>query len=490
MIKGNKMNKNFINGKWIDSASGATYEHLDPADLTKVTGVWPMSTTEDTRTAIDAAQEAFKTWSKISVFERAEYLKKAVALMAERVDEIGEIISIENGKILAEGKGEVNAALGEANHHINEGIRVVGPQETRPVSQDGVLAYIINRPLGVAGIITPWNFPFNVASRKMFPALIAGCPCVLKGAQLTPGSSAAFVKLMADAGLPPGVVNFVSGSGRVVGEELVTNPVVKAISFTGSTEVGIGINAKAGATLTRTQMEMGGKNATVVLKDANLEAAADAIILVGFLCSGQLCTSTSRVIVEKSVHAKVVDLLKQRVEKMVVGPGRDAKSTMGPVCGKAQLEEIMAGMEKAQKEGAEVVIGGNQLTADGFDKGCFIEPTLLDGVTSDMFIAQEEVFGPIISIMPVNDFDEAVEVSNATTYGLASSVFTNDLEKAMTFIDKSDVGLAHVNMHTAAREPQFSLAGVKASGFGIPESGHTGIEFFTEHKVAYVKYRL
>ena len=484
------MNKNYINGEWVDSASGATFEHLNPADLTVVTGVWPQSTVEDARAAVGAAEQAFESWGRLSVFERAEYLKKAVALMAERADQIGSIISFENGKILAEGKGEVNAALGEAHHHIQEGIRVVGPQETRPCAQAGVLAYHINRPLGVAGIITPWNFPFNVASRKIFPALMAGCTCVLKGARLTPGSSAAFVQLMADAGLPAGVVNLISGSGRVVGEELVTNPVVKAISFTGSTEVGISINTQAGPSLTRTQLEMGGKNATVVLSDANLEAAADAITLVGFLCSGQLCTSTSRVIVEQSVHKKMVELLEQRVKKMVVGPNDDPASTMGPVCGQGQLKEILAGIERARKEDAKVVIGGNQITENGFDKGCFIEPTLLDNVKSNMFIAQEEVFGPIISIMPVADFDEAVEVSNATTYGLASSVYTNDLEKAMTFIDKSDVGLAHVNMHTAAREPQFSLAGVKASGFGIPESGHTGIEFYTEHKVAYIKYNL
>ncbi|MBI4584041.1 MAG: aldehyde dehydrogenase family protein [Planctomycetes bacterium] len=484
------MNKIFIDGKWGDSESGQVYLHRNPADLTRVTGTWPKSTVKDTRAAIDAAQNAFESWSRLNVFKRAEYLKKAVQIMSDRGEEIASLITLENGKILAEARGEVNAAINEAHHHIAEGLRVVGPHESRPVSQDGMLAFAIRRPLGVAGIITPWNFPFNVASRKMFPALIAGCTGVLKPAQLTPGASAALVKLFEEAGLPPGVVNFVTGSGSVAGEELVTNPAVKAISFTGSTEVGTAINAKAGATMTRTQLEMGGKNATVVLADANLEKAVEAICLVGYLCSGQLCTSTSRVIVEKKVYDQLLDLMVRRVKKMVVGVGSDPKTTMGPVCGEQQMKDILAGLEKAKREGARLASGGNRLTGNGLDKGCFIEPTVLADVRSEMFIAQEEVFGPIISVMPVNDFDEAIEVMNNVKYGLSSSIYTNDMEKALTFIEKADVGLAHVNLHTAAREPQFSLAGVKMSGFGIPESGHTGIEFFTEHKVAYIKYRL
>lgn len=479
-------NGNYINGKWTAS-SGGTYDQCNPANLTEVTGQWPKSTVAETRLAIEAAENAFESWSGLTVFQRAEYLTRAVSLMKDRVDTIAEMITAENGKTLNESKMEINAAIIEAEFQINEGLRLGG--EIMPSRQDGVLAYTIRRPLGAVSVICPWNFPFNVPGRKVTPALISGNTCVMKPANLTPGTGAEFVKLFEDAGLPPGVLNFISGSGAVVGKELVVNPAIKAISFTGSTEVGMGIHKKAADNLTRTQLEMGGKNPLVILADGDLEAAANAAATAAYMCAGQWCTSTSRMIVEKDVAPEVLEMIRRQVQKMVIGRGTDPKTTMGPVCGKSQYNDIAAGIEKGKAEGAMLVMGGSKMTDSEFAKGCYIEPTIFTGVTTEMFLAQEEIFGPVLSIMEADNFEQAVEMANAVRFGLASSIYTRDIQKAMTFVEKSDVGLTHVNMPTAHKEPQLTFGGVKFSGCGIPEAGHSGIEFFTEHKTAYIKYR-
>jgi alpha-ketoglutaric semialdehyde dehydrogenase len=355
-----------------------------------------------------------------------------------------------------------------------------------PSGQAGVMAYSMRRPLGVVAIISPWNFPFNVPCRKITPALITGNTCVFKPANLTPGIGAEFAKLFVDAGLPPGVLNFITGSGAVIGDAIVNSPIVKAITFTGSTEVGMGIHRKAAANLTRTQLEMGGKNPLIVLADADVKAAADSAALAAYACAGQWCTSTSRTVVEKKVLKDFMDLLVANVKKIVVGKGTDPQTTMGPVCGEAQLKSILAGIGKGKAEGAKLLIGGNQAIDGDLARGCFIEPTIFTDVRPDMYIAQEEIFGPVLSIIAVDSFAQAIEVANGVKFGLSSSIYTKDLEKAMIFIEKTDVGLTHVNIPTAVKEPQLTFGGVKLSGCGIPEAGHTGIEFFTEHKVAYI----
>ena len=479
-------NKNYINGKWISSSTECTYQHFDPADLTVMTSSWPSSSKQDTQEAIKAADEAFLGWSELSVYQRADYLKGTLELLKERIDQIAKVITLENGKTLDESKGEIHSAIVEMDFQISEGLRMAG--EIMPSKQGKVLAYNIRRSLGAVSIIAPWNFPFNVPCRKVTPALISGNTCILKPANLTPGVGAEFIKLFDEAGLPAGVLNFVTGSGSVVGEELVVNPTIKAISFTGSTEVGMGIEKKAAANLTRTQLEMGGKNPLVILADADLEAAADAAVLAAFACSGQWCTSTSRVIIEKSVESKVLDMICQRVSKIKVGKGTESTTTMGPVCGKKQLTDILASIQKGKEEGAKLLLGGQQITTGELSKGCFIEPTVFANVSTEMYLAQEEIFGPVLSVMTAKDFDEAVQMANSVKFGLSSSIYTSDLKKAMTFIEKSDVGLTHVNISTAYKEPQLSFGGVKLSGCGIPEGGHTGIEFFTEHKVAYINY--
>jgi alpha-ketoglutaric semialdehyde dehydrogenase len=481
------INKNYVNGSWSGSGDGKTYEHYNPADMAQVTGVWPKSTVEDIQTAIQAAQKAFQSWSKLTVYQRAEYLCKALSLMQGRTKQIAEVITAENGKTLTESKAEINAAIKEMDYLINEGLRLEG--KIMPSERNGVLAYGIRVPLGVVAIISPWNFPFNVPSRKITSALIAGNTCILKPANLTPGVGAEFIKLFDDVGLPKGVLNFLTGSGAVIGQALVDSPAIKAITFTGSTEVGMGIHKAAADNLTRTQLEMGGNNPLVVLEDADLEQAADSAVLAAYACAGQWCTSTSRAVVEEKVYDDFVNLILERVKKIKVGKGTDPKTTMGPVCGKSQLESILDGIEKGKAEGANLVIGGNQIKDKGLANGCFIEPTVFTKVTPDMFIAQEEIFGPVLSVIKAKDFDGAVDIANNVRFGLSSSIYTNDLQKALTFVEKTDVGLTHVNIPTAVKEPQLSFGGVKLSGCGVPEAGHTGVEFFTEHKVAYIKYR-
>lgn len=475
---------NYVNGQWAASSGSETYEQRNPADLTSITGVYQSSSQEDTRAAINAAQGAFASWSALSVYERGEYLKRVLELMKARIDSIAAVITAENGKTLQESRGEVNAAIAEMEFQIHQGLRLGG--EIQPSRQAGVLAYQIRRPLGPIAVISPWNFPFNVPARKMTPALMAGNTCILKPAQLTPGSGEEFIRLFDEAGLPPGVVNFVTGSGRVVGEELVSNPAIQAITFTGSTEVGTAIHIKAAAGLKRTQLEMGGKNPLVVLDDADISAAAKAAAVAAFSCAGQWCISTSRTLVQKTVLQAFTDQLLERTKKIIVGPGNDPATTMGPVCGESQCTGILNGIETGKEEGAKLLTGGNRISNGDLAKGCFIEPTVFADVQPDMFIAQEEIFGPVLGIIPVDGLDDAIKIANGSKYGLGASIYTHDISKAMKFTEEIEAGLTHVNMHTAYKEPQLSFGGVKESGHGVPEAGKTGIEFFTEHKTVYI----
>jgi alpha-ketoglutaric semialdehyde dehydrogenase len=476
--------KNYIDGDWVGSSDGATFEQRNPADLTKVTGAWPASTRDDARRAVAAAEAAFPGWRALTPAQRAEYLKRALDGMVRRCDEFAAILTMENGKTLAESRAEINAAVKEMEFQIHEGIRTGG--RTLPTANPGVLAYSVRQPLGVVSIISPWNFPFNVPGRKCTPALMAGNTVLFKPASLTPQTGQKFVELFVDAGLPPGVLNFVTGGGSTVGDEFVTNPAIKAISFTGSTGVGRRIHETAARSMARTQLEMGGKNPLVVLADADLDAAVASAVTAAYACAGQWCTSTSRAIVVRDIAAEFTERVIALARQIVVGTGNDPAATMGPVCGQEQLESILDYIEKGKSEGAALALGGAR--CNGLDRGCFIEPTIFTDVRPEMTIAQEEIFGPVLSIMKVDDLEEAIAVANAVDFGLASSIYTSDLESAFKFLERTDVGLTHVNMMTASKEPQFSFGGIKASGFGLPEAGRTGIEFFTEHKVAYVKY--
>ena len=479
------MQQNYIDGNWVGAGDGSTFEQRNPANLDEVTGVWPKGTREDASQAIEAAHGAFGDWAGMGVYKRAEYLTRAVEVLKGKTDEIAATLTRENGKTLAESQTEVNSAIREMEFQIAQGVSMCG--EVAPSATDGVFAYSVRRPLGVASIISPWNFPFNVPGRKCTPALISGNTIVFKPATLTPGAGRAFVDIFVEAGLPPGVLNFVCGGGSTVGDEMITNPLVESVSFTGSTGVGKGIQQSVASTLIRTQLEMGGKNPAVILEDADLDKAADAVAIAAYACAGQWCTSTSRAIVVKEVAEAFTGKLLARVKAMRVGEGT-GDVDMGPVCGSDQLETIMGYIEIGQGEGAQLAAGGNRLIDDGMDQGCFVEPTVFTAVQPEMRIAQEEIFGPVLSVMEAGDFAEALEMANAVEFGLSSSIFTKDISRAFLFLDQTEVGLTHVNMMTAYREPQLSFGGVKNSGHGIPESGKTGIEFFTEHKVAFINY--
>lgn len=478
---------NYINGSFQPPSNGKTAPHHNPARLSEITGHYPASGLDDAESALAAAQAAFPAWRDTPPIQRAAVLRKAMAGMADRRDEIAAVLTAENGKTLAESRGEIDAAVAEMDFQIGEGLRLYG--KTAPLSASGTLGMQLRVPLGVVALISPWNFPFNVPGRKGTPALLAGNTVVFKPAALTPRVGILFTEILHDAGLPPGVWNCVLGSGSLIGNHLVADSRVKAISFTGSTEVGKQIQAAAAPNLTRTQLELGGKNPLVVLADADLDAAAAAAVKAAYACAGQWCTSTSRALVEAPIAEAFTERVVAAAKALKVGHGTDPSTDMGPVCGTTQRRTILEHIETAKADGARLLCGGGPLTGPDYDDGCFIAPTVFDQVTPEMTIAREEIFGPVLAIMTVPDFDTALALANDVRYGLSSSIYTNDLNKALTFLEHTDVGLTHVNMLTAHKEPQLSFGGVKESGAGAPEAGQTGIEFFTEHKVAYLKYR-
>lgn len=479
-------NRQFIDGKWIESTASRSFEQRNPAALDEITGVWPQGGREDARAAIEAAQAAFPSWRALRPARRAELFTKLLAALLRRAEEIARILTQENGKTLRESRGEVQSAFREMEYQVQEGARTEGRMP--PTMKEGVLAYERREPLGVVAVISPWNFPFNVPCRKVTPALMAGNTCVFKPSSLTPGVGRIFTALFEEAGFPPGVINMVVGGGSTLGQELTSAVEVRAISFTGSTEVGRRIHRVAAEAMIRTQLEMGGKNPLVVLADADIEQAAAAAVEAAYACAGQWCTSTSRLIVERSVAEDLLHRVQTRVAAMTLGNGLDEGVAMGPVCGTEQLDNVLRYIEVGKKEGARLCVGGARATEGQLARGCFVAPTVFAGVTPGMRIARDEIFGPVLSVMEIASFDEAVALANEVDFGLSASVYTRDIEKGLAFVDRVSAGLMHVNMPTAYKEPAFAFGGVKASGYGLPEAGESGIQFFTEHKTVYVRY--
>jgi alpha-ketoglutaric semialdehyde dehydrogenase len=473
--------KNLVNGQWKASGSGATFENENPAVRGSNIGLFQSSTPEDVLEAIDVAHNAFRSWKRTSIAERQGYVAEFLRLLKESRDELARIVTLENGKTINESRAEVDSALVEGGYHLDQIVNFAG--QTGAGAFRNIATYVQYQPLGVAGVISPWNFPMNVMSRKTLPALLTGNTVVFKPATFTPWSGIFMAQLFEKAGLPAGVFNCVTGLGSSIGNVIVEDPRVRAITFTGSTAVGKKIQVKASANLTRTQLELGGKNAAIVMDDADLDEAVNAVVLAAFSNGGQWCTSTSRVLLHREIEKPFLEALIARCEKMKVGDGLEESTNMGPVAGPQQFDDISRAVRQAQADGAKLIAGAG--AAD--PKGYFIRPTVFTEVTSDMPLFQDEVFGPVLAVCTFGSLDEALELANNSIYGLSSAIFTKSVGNARKYADGIEAGLAHVNVHTGYKEPAMPFGGVKQSGAGLPENGRTGLEFFVDQKAVYVR---
>jgi len=477
--------KNYINGRWVESRSGRTTERRNPANLGEVVAVIPLSTREEAREAIDAAAKAFPAWRDTPAPVRGRVIARAAVLLEQQKEEVARLLTREEGKTLKESLGEVMKSVNILEFMAGESRRLGG--ETLPSELPKNFAYTIKQPLGVVGMITPWNFPVSIPVWKMAPALVAGNTVVLKPAELTPLTAAKVVEIFAAAGAPAGVVNLVLGAGEEVGDELVQSKAVRAVSFTGSTEVGAMIYANGARGLKKCQCEMGGKNPVVVLADADLGLAAESVVFGAFGSTGQRCTATSRVVVEEAVAEQLVGMIVEQAKKMKVGNGLESGVDMGPAVDETQMQTDLNYIEVGKQQG-KLLLGGGRLRGEAYDKGYFVAPTIFDHVAADAAIAQDEIFGPVLSVVRVKDFDEALEVANSVRYGLSSSIYTNDAAKIFEFIDKIETGITHVNSPTVGGEAQMPFGGMKATGVGLREMGRVAIDFYTELKAVYIDY--
>ncbi len=476
--------ENFIGGRWVGASTDDAVDDLNPARPGDVLARVPLSTAADTEAAITAAAGAFPAWKATSPIRRGQILIRAARLIEERQEELARLITREQGKTLAEARGEVPRVMQFMSWIGNQGGSITGI--TAPTESDRMLGLTLREPLGVVGLITPWNFPFNIPSWKLGSSLVCGNTVVLKPAQLTPLCAIALVQALHDAGLPDGVVNLVLGSGRVVGETIVTDPRVKAVSFTGSTAVGIDINVKAAALGKKVQAEMGGHNAVVVLEDADLERAAAGCVMAAYGTTGQRCTAPRRIIAVRPVADRLVEILAEETRKVRVGPGDAEGSDIGPLVDEAALVDVLAAIDRARDEGAEVVVGGGRAET-GNGAGYFVEPTLLANVDRSMTIANEEVFGPVLPVLEVADEDEALDVATSTRYGLSSSIYTSDLNRAVRFMHETDAGVVHVNKPPIGAENHLPFGGLKGSGLGPKELGAVA-DFYTQTKTVYLDW--
>ena len=473
--------KNLIDGEWVNSSDGKTFENRNPAQLDDVLGEFPLATKADVERAIDAASAALPAWGNLPGPARGAILDKASRILEARLDEIATVLTREEGKTLTEAKGEVTRARDIFRYYAGEGWRAGG--NVLPSNTGGELLYTRREPLGVVALVTPWNFPIAIPAWKMAPALAYGNTVVFKPASFAPQTAMLLVEVLVEAGLPKGVVNFVTGSGRTVGDTLVGSPKVHGVSFTGSVSVGTGIYEKAIKNLTRVQLEMGGKNPTIVLKDANIDTAVKMVVAGGFGLTGQACTATSRVIVEDAIANDFAAALTQAARSLKVGNGLEAGVQMGPAVSEDQLQTDLDYIGIGQKEGAKLLVGGSQ-AGDG---GYYVQPTVFDHVETQMRIAQEEIFGPVIGIIRASDFEDALAKANGIGFGLSAAVVTNDLQKAFQFANRIDAGVVKINEPTTGLALQAPFGGFKHSSANtFKEQGQAAIEFYTRTKTIYV----
>jgi aldehyde dehydrogenase (NAD+) len=477
--------KNLIGGEWLPAKSGKTFQNVNPADHSDIVGEFPSSGAEDVDLAVAAAKKAYATWRLVPAPKRAEILYRAGQLLRERKEQFAQDMTREMGKVLAETRGDVQEAIDEAFYVAGEGRRLFG--KTTPSELQNKFAMSVRMPLGVVGMITPWNFPMAIPSWKLFPALVAGNTCVIKPATDTPLSVYNLVNTLVDAGVPAGVLNIVCGGGGSVGNALVEHRDVRAISFTGSSEIGSHVAQRAAATFKPVSLEMGGKNAQIVLDDANLDLALDGALWGAFGTTGQRCTATSRLLLQKGIAKQFAERLIERAEVLKVGNGLDESVQVGPQVNASQIETSNKYVDIALAEGAKLLLGGGALTDGDYANGTFFAPTIFGGVTRDMRIAREEVFGPVLSIIEFDTFEEAVEIANSIDYGLSSALYTKDLNRAFAAMRDLEAGITYINAPTIGAEVHLPFGGVKHTGNGHRE-GSEALDFFTTWKAVYVDY--
>ena len=477
---------NYINGEFVESKSGKTFPNVNPANFDEVVGTFQSSNEADVADACSAAVAAQKEWAATPATKRGEYLFKAADLLTAKLTQLGQEMTREEGKTLPEAVGEVTRAINIFRYFGGEGARQFTYQV--PSERPQVLCYTIRKPLGTVALITPWNFPSAIPAWKLAPALIAGNTVVLKPASLAPLSAFRLVEALHEAKIPKGVINYVTGSGGAVGDALTSNPAINAVSFTGSTSVGDALYRKVADRKLRVQLEMGGKNPTIVLRDADLNYAADILINGAFFSTGQKCTACSRAIIERPIYEPLVKLLLEKTRSLKIGDGLTSGIQIGPAVDAHQLETDLEYVRVAKEEGAELLCGGRRLAGGEFDKGYFIEPTIFAGVTPQMRIAQEEVFGPVLGLMIADDFEQAMEIANGVRFGLSASIVSKDLTRVHEFIDRIEAGLITVNLPTAGVEYQLPFGGTKESSYGMREQGPQAIDFYSETRTVYLKY--
>lgn len=484
-----KMSKeylNYIDGKWVPSETGRVFENRNPSDWDEVIGTFPKSSAKDVAKAVEAAKKAFPKWSKLPAPKRGEIMLRATELLVKKKEEISLLMAREMGKVITEARGDTQEAIDTGYYAFGEGRRLFS--RNAPSELPDKLALTFRRPIGIAGVITPWNFPMAIPSWKIFPALLSGNCVVFKPATDTPGCAAEFVRIFEEAGLPPGVLNLVTGGGGEVGEAILTHPDIGVVSFTGSVEVGSRIAEIAGKHLKRVSLELGGKNPQIVMPSADLDLAVDGVLWGAFGTQGQRCTATSRLIIHEDVYDEMMDRLIKRVKTLRIGDPTKDETQMGPLVNESQLKTIQSYVEIGKSEGASLVYGGYRLTDGELAKGWFHAPTIFEGVKPGMRIEQEEIFGPVLSVIKVKSLEEAIAVANGVRYGLSSSIYTRELREAMRAIEELEAGITYINAPTIGAECHMPFGGVKQTGNGHREGGWTAYDIFTEIKTVYIDY--
>ncbi|MFB2771454.1 aldehyde dehydrogenase family protein [Pelatocladus sp. BLCC-F211] len=478
--------RNYIDGQWLTATAGATLESRNPANKREVIANFARSAATDVEAAVVAARQAYQSWRLVPAPARAEYIFKVGEILSKYKEELAQLICQEMGKPLAEARGDVQEGIDCAFYSAAEGRRLFG--QTTPSEMPNKFAMTVRMPIGVCALITPWNFPVAIPCWKAMPALVCGNTVILKPAEDTPACATKLVEIFVEAGLPPGVINLVHGVGEEVGKALVSHPDIDLVSFTGSSETGAEVGSICGRTHKRVCLEMGGKNAQIVMEDADLELALDGAVWGAFGTAGQRCTATSRLILHRDIKEKFTTMLKERTSKLRLGAGSDPNTEIGPIINERQLQRVSKYLDIAHTEGAKVLIGGEIATDGELKHGYFFQPTILDEVTPEMRVAQEEIFGPVVALIEVNSFEEAIAILNNTKYGLSSSIYTRDINRAFTAMRDIEAGITYINGPTIGAEVHLPFGGVKQTGNGHREAGTTALDVFTEWKTVYVDF--